>query len=99
MIKENFQLSNRTPWKAIPAIVTVVVGLKQRLNINAELTGDLFPNGEVLLLDQAGTVRMLQSYETDGGQNTGPVRLFRKGNESMNGICMSYPLDGAGNFV
>lgn len=69
------------------------------MNIHGELTGDLFPNGEVLVLDQARTARMIQSYETDGSQNLGPARLYKKGYERMNGVCLSLPIDGSGRFV
>jgi hypothetical protein len=72
---------------------------KEHLNLHGELTGDLFPNGEVLVLDHAGTARMIESYETDGSRNLGPARLYNKGYERMNGICLSLPIDASGRFV
>jgi hypothetical protein len=79
--------------------MTVSIG-KGHLNINAELTGDRFPNVEVMVQDRAGNRRMIQSYETDGHRTVGPfVRLPGEGHRSMNAICVCFPVDTDGRFV
>jgi hypothetical protein len=83
----------------VRAAVTVSVG-KGHLNINAELTGDQFPNSEVVLQDEGGARRMLQSYETTGGRRTGPIaRLPGEGRRPMSAICAAFPVDASGRFV
>jgi hypothetical protein len=69
-----------------------------RLNVMADLTGDSFPNVEVILQDESGVRRMLCRYETDAGADAGPGRLFTKGTDPMNGICRSFGLTEAGRF-
>jgi hypothetical protein len=69
-----------------------------RLNISAELTGDNFPNVEVLVTDETGGRQILCTYETDGGAHTGPLRLFAKGKNPMSGLSRSYVLTDAGRF-
>jgi hypothetical protein len=71
-----------------------------RLNINANLTGDAFPNTEVILEDRAGRRRMLQSFVTSRGSFMGPMTLLW-GNKQrpMNGLCASIAVDEQGRFV
>lgn len=80
-------------------LMTVAIG-KGHLNINAELKGDQFPNSEVLVEDQTGTRRMVQSYETSGDRNFGPMaRLPNDKRAPMSALCISFPVDGEGRFV
>jgi hypothetical protein len=70
-----------------------------RLGINAELTGDQFPNAEVMVQDRWGGRRMIQTYETDGGRTFGPfVRLPGEGHRPMSAICICVPVDENGRF-
>lgn len=79
--------------------ITVAVG-QGRLNVNADLTGDTFPNAEVMLEDESGTRRMNFSAETTGGRHTGPfVRLPGSGNAAMNAICRSFSTSESGQFI
>ncbi|MDB4987972.1 MAG: hypothetical protein JWN04_3150 [Myxococcaceae bacterium] len=70
----------------------------QRLIISADLTGDSFPNVEIILSDEGGEQQLLCTYETDGGADTGPLRLFARGKNSMSGLSWSYSLTDAGRF-
>lgn len=89
----------KSPDIDLRAAMTVSVG-KGHLNINAELTGDTFPNSEVIVQDEKGKRRMIQSYETTGGRRTGPiVRLPGENYRPMSAICTAFPVDAAGHFV
>lgn len=70
-----------------------------RLDVQARLTGDQFPNVEVLLQDNASNRRTLMSFETTGAAHTGPLRLLHSGGMPMNGLSRSFPIDAEGRFV
>lgn len=70
-----------------------------RLDVQARLTGDGFPNVEVLIVDHTGARRALMSFETPGGAHTGPLKLFHRGGQPMVGISRSYGIDAEGRFV
>jgi hypothetical protein len=73
---------------------------KQHLNVNADLTGDAFPNAEVMVQDPAGTRRMIYTFETSGGRRTGPfTHLAGDRQAKMNAICVSLPVNESGAFV
>lgn len=70
-----------------------------RLDIHAELSGDQFPNVEVMLQDEVRERRMLATYETSGSAHLGPGRLMGNSARPMNSICKTFPLDPAGHFL
>ena len=70
-----------------------------RLNINVQLSGDQFPNVEMMLQDEGYSRRMLATYETNGSAHLGPGRLMGNNQLAMNAICKSFPLNAAGRFV
>jgi hypothetical protein len=73
---------------------------KQHLNVNADLTGDAFPNAEVMVQDAAGTRRMIYTFETSGGPKAGPMTLLPADSQRrMNAICISLPVNETGGFV
>jgi hypothetical protein len=73
---------------------------KQHLNVNADLTGDAFPNAEVMVQDEAGTRRMIYTFETSGGRRTGPfTHLAGDRKAKMNAICISLPVNESGAFI
>lgn len=78
---------------------TFTVGSGQ-LNLTGELTGDQFPNFEVMLQDEKGTRRMVMTYNTSHNRWTGPeVNLWTDKKQPMNGICKSFAIDSSGRFV
>lgn len=81
------------------AAVTVSID-KGNLNITGELTGDQFPNYEVMLQDEGATRRMVMTYETGHGRRLGPEKdLWSDKKKPMNAICKSFPIDKHGRFV
>jgi len=76
------------------AITASVSG--KRLDIAASLTGDGFPNAEVIVQDAAGNRQMLLTFETTGAADTGPARLFGDRKKAMNAISKSFALDDSG---
>jgi hypothetical protein len=81
--------------------VSFTVGLtKQHLNVNADLTGDAFPNAEVMVQDSAGARRMIYTFETSGGPRIGPITLLPADSKRrMNAICISLPVNQVGAFL
>lgn len=72
----------------------------QHLNVNADLTGDAFPNAEVMVEDAASTRRMIYTFATSGGQQTGPfTHLPGDRRARMNAICISLPVNDKGAFI
>jgi hypothetical protein len=70
-----------------------------RLNLSASMSGDLFPNFEVFLEDEAGKRRMVQAFETSGGAVSGPsTRLWGNRQANMGGVCASFGVDEEGLF-
>jgi hypothetical protein len=69
-----------------------------RLNVAATLTGDAFPNAEVILMDEVGNRQMLFTFETTGGADTGPLRLMGDSKKPMNAISKAFSLDAEGHF-
>jgi hypothetical protein len=70
----------------------------KRLDVAASLTGDGFPNAELIVQDSAGNRQMLLTFETTGGAHTGPARLMGDSKKQMNAISKSFPLNDAGLF-
>jgi hypothetical protein len=70
-----------------------------RLNIHASLTGDQFPNVEMMLQDEAQERRMLATFETSGSAHLGPGRLLGNNRNAMTSICKSFPLNAQGRFL
>ena len=70
-----------------------------RLDISASLTGDGFPNAELMLQDVAGNRRMIFTFETTGGPDTGPLRLMGDFRRAMNALSTYFEIDDAGHFV
>jgi hypothetical protein len=70
-----------------------------RLDVAASLTGDGFPNAELILQDAAGNRQMLFTFETTGAAHTGPMRLMGDPKKPMNSISKSFPLDDSGLFA
>lgn len=62
----------------IDTYVHITVNMsKSQLTLKGEVKGDNFPNAEVFVTDSKGGAVLLSSFETDGGQTTGPiVRLW-----------------------
>jgi hypothetical protein len=70
------------------------------LTISGRMTGDRFPNGEVLLTDAKGQTLLLHTYQTEGGPTIGPVtRLPGGAPEYMGDYSVRILLDGDGNFA
>ncbi|MDD9943224.1 MAG: hypothetical protein OXU20_19445 [Myxococcales bacterium] len=64
------------------------------LRINADLSGDAFPNAEVFV-EQTRTRRrtLIVTFETSHGPNTGPgVALWGDNRRPMGAICTLVPL-------
>ncbi|MDB4990129.1 MAG: hypothetical protein JWN04_5307 [Myxococcaceae bacterium] len=70
-----------------------------RLNVNGVLTGDIFPNAEVMLQDEGGSRQMLFTAETSGGRHVGPLRPIDDKKKPMNAICRSSTLNDQGRSV
>ena len=70
-----------------------------RLDLSASLSGDGFPNAELMIQDVTGTRRMVFTFETSGGPDTGPLRLMGDSRRPMNAISTSFEIDDAGHFV
>jgi hypothetical protein len=71
----------------------------KRLDVAASLTGDGFPNAELIVQDSAGSRQMLFTFETTGGAHTGHTRLFGDSKKQMNAISKAFPLNDAGLFA
>lgn len=70
------------------------------LNLTGELTGDQFPNYEVMLQDEGGNRRMVMEYETGHNRWTGPeFNLWTDKKKPMNGLCKSFAINARGRFV
>jgi hypothetical protein len=71
-----------------------------RLNLAASLSGDQFPNCEVFLEDHRGTRRMVHSFATWDGPESGPAKnLMGNRQRDMGGVCRSFSVDGNGAFL
>jgi hypothetical protein len=71
-----------------------------RLDVVAGLTGDAFPNAEVFLEDGARSRRMVITFATSGGRQTGPlIKLPGNRQENMSGICRCFGLTPDGFFA
>ena len=83
----------------VHAAITASVA-DRRLDLTGELTGDRFPNFEVILQDEVKTRRMVMSYETSGNRWTGPeTDLWRDRKRHMNANCKSFAIDDHGHFA
>ena len=69
-----------------------------RLDIHAELSGDQFPNVEIMLQDEAYERRMLATSETSGSAHFGPGSLIGSAARSMNAKCKPFLLNADGHF-
>jgi hypothetical protein len=78
--------------------ITAVV-VPGRLDIEASLSGDGFPNAELIVQDEQGNRQMLFTFETTGGPDTGPLSLIGDSKRWMNGVSKSFRLVDPGVFV
>ncbi|HKU44281.1 MAG TPA: hypothetical protein VJR89_39250 [Polyangiales bacterium] len=80
------------------AMLNITCGLRS-LQVSGSLRGDAFPNAELFLTDDAGTSRMLMTFDTTAGPIGGPfLDLPRDTKRWMNGICYTFPTDANGRF-
>jgi len=75
----------------------------QSLRIAGTAWGDDFPNLEVFATDSAGNSFMLGTFQTGGGRDTGPLRLFgageREGEDQLLEFDAQVQVDEAGEFM
>lgn len=64
-----------------------------------QLSGDQFPNVEVMLQDEAFERRMLATFETTGSAHAGPAKLIGNNSLEMTSLCKSFPLNQQGHFL
>ncbi len=84
---------------AIDVHVTVSASVTPRkLNMRASLTGDSFPNAEVMVQDYAGNRQMVLQFETTGSADAGPLRLMGDRRADMGGVSVSFDIDDQGLF-
>jgi hypothetical protein len=73
---------------------------KNKLIVQGTVSGDDFPNAEVIVYDAAWTAALVFDYRTGGGQQTGPSRLFGShADQKLGFIHASIPMDASGRFT
>jgi hypothetical protein len=69
------------------------------LTLQGEVTGDDFPNAEVYVTDRVGNSILLDTFQTDGGRDLGPLlHLPGSGEDSLASFNTQVPLNDDGAF-
>jgi hypothetical protein len=63
------------------------------------MTGDAFPNADVVVTDPAGKSLMVHSFETSSGPDSGPyMMLWGNNSRDMGSFSVQVPLTSEGTF-